>query len=128
MVFARKPAPVQATWLGYMCTTGLEAIDYRITDPYLDPPGATEHHYTNMLIRIPSAVTFSPAPDSPSVNDLPALSNGYTTFGSLNNYSKITDEVIAAWGGFCGKSRARGCYSSHRAEISPRTRADLGAL
>jgi protein O-GlcNAc transferase len=98
MVFARKPAPVQASWLGYMCTTGLEAMDYRITDAYLDPPGATEQNYVETLLRIRSAAAFSPAPDSPPVNELPALRNGHITFGSFNNYAKITDETLGAWG------------------------------
>jgi predicted O-linked N-acetylglucosamine transferase (SPINDLY family) len=57
--FARKPAPVQATWLGYLGTTGLSTIDYRITDPYLDPVGGTEHLHTEQLLRLPNAACFS---------------------------------------------------------------------
>lgn len=97
LVFARKPAPVQATWLGYMCTTGLRTMDYRITDPHLDPPGKTERHYTEKLIRMTSAAAFSPAPDCPAVNTCPAQVNGFVTFGSLNNITKVSDEVIAVW-------------------------------
>lgn len=98
MVFARKAAPVQASWLGYMCTTGLAAMDYRITDAYLDPPGATERHYAETLVRIDSAAVFSPSPESPAVGELPALSAGHVTFGSFNNYAKITDETLGVWG------------------------------
>jgi len=97
LMFARKPAPIQATWLGYMCTTGLLAIDYRITDAYLDPPGQTEQFYTEKLVRMPSAAVFSAAADSPPVNSLPALTKGFITFASLNNYTKIGDDVIATW-------------------------------
>lgn len=97
LVFARRPAPIQATWFGYMCTTGLEAMDYRITDAYLDPPGATERFYSEKLVRIHAAAAFSPAPDSPAVNAPPSLQSGTVTFGSFNNYAKIDDEVIAVW-------------------------------
>src|SRR6266581_2227187 len=53
LVFARKPAPVQASWLGYLNTTGLDSIDYRISDAYADPPGKSEHLYTEQLFRMP---------------------------------------------------------------------------
>lgn len=97
LAFARKPAPVQVTWLGYMCTTGMRAMDYRITDPHLDPPGQTERFYTEELMRMPTAATFSPAPESPMVNPLPALTRGYVTFASFNNYTKVGDAVVACW-------------------------------
>ena len=97
LVFARKPAPVQASWLGYMCTTGMAAMDWRITDAYLDPPGASEHRYTEKLARIASAAAFEPHPDSPTVTEAPAISRGFVRFGSFNNYIKIDDEVIVLW-------------------------------
>ncbi|MDM0115263.1 tetratricopeptide repeat protein [Variovorax sp. J22R133] len=97
LVFARKPAPVQMTWLGYQATTGLRAIDFRITDEALDPIGATEKFHTEALLRLPACGTFNPAPDSPQVNELPALSGAPFTFGCLNNPSKITDDVIDLW-------------------------------
>ena len=97
LMFARKPAPVQASWLGYMCTTGMAAMGWRITDAYLDPPGISERGYTEKLARIVSAAAFEPHPDSPPVNALPALANGFVRFGSFNNYTKIGNEVIALW-------------------------------
>ena len=97
LAFARKPAPVQATWLGYMCTTGMQAMDYHITDAYLDPPGQTEKFYSEKLIRISYAAAFSAAADSPPVNVLPAISNEFVTFASLNNYTKIGDAVVTTW-------------------------------
>lgn len=96
-VFARKPAPVQATWFAYMNTTGLQAIDYRITDEYLSPSGSSEAYYTEALFRIPSCACFSPAPESPPVNALPALKNGFITFASFNSWAKVSPQVIDAW-------------------------------
>ena len=97
LTFARKPAPVQMTWLGYQATTGLQAMDYRITEEALDPSGISEQFYSEKLIRLPSSGTFSASPDSPPVNALPALNSPIFTFGCLNNPSKITDEAIALW-------------------------------
>lgn len=97
LVFARKPAPLQITWLGYQATTGLRAIDYRITEESLDPSGTTEAFHSEKLLRLPSSGTFSASPDSPPVNALPALEGRPFTFGCLNNPSKITEEVIALW-------------------------------
>ena len=98
LMFARKPAPVQASWLGYMCTTGMAAIDWHITDAHLDPPGVSDGWYSERLMRIICAAAFEPHPESPPVNTLPALAKGYVRFGSFNNYTKISDEVIALWG------------------------------
>lgn len=97
LMFARKPAPVQAGWLGYMCTTGMAAMDWHITDAYMDPPGASEHWYVERLARIACAAAFEPHPDSPPVGPLPALANGFVRFGSFNNYIKIGDAVIGLW-------------------------------
>lgn len=97
LVFARKPAPIQMTWLGYQSTTGLSAIDYRITEEALDPTGSSEALHSEKLLRLPSSGTFSPLPDSPEVNELPARSGSPFTFACLNNPSKITDEALAIW-------------------------------
>ncbi len=97
LTFARKPAPVQMTWLGYQSTTGLGAVDYRITDEGLDPSGATESFHSEQLLRLRSSGTFSPAPNAPDVNPLPALHGSLFTYGCLNNPSKITDEVVSLW-------------------------------
>lgn len=97
-VFARKPAPVQATWIGYPQTTGLEAIDYRITDAYLDPPGTTESFGSEALLRLPGyAYCFRPPEGAPDPGPPPCLREGRVTFGSLNQYFKVTDEVVATW-------------------------------
>lgn len=97
LVFARKPAPIQMTWLGYQATTGLRAVDFRVTEESLDPLGIAEEVHSEKLLRLPSSGTFSPSPDSPPVNSLPAIDGRPFTFGCLNNPSKITDEVIVLW-------------------------------
>lgn len=98
LVFARKPAPVQVTMIGYMQTTGLAAMDYRISDEALDTTGTSEHLSSETLVRLAAGATkFIPPSDCPSVNELPALKNGYITFGSFNKPSKITPEIFDAW-------------------------------
>ncbi len=98
-VFARKPAPVQATWIGYAGTTGLTAMDYRISDAYLDPPGQTERYHSETLLRLPATgYTYKPEPGCPEVNLLPALSSGKLVFASLNNPIKINQAVVNLWG------------------------------
>jgi predicted O-linked N-acetylglucosamine transferase (SPINDLY family) len=96
-VFARKPAPVQATWLGYPGTTGLTAIDYRLTDPYLDPPGS-DAFYTEVSIRLPNTFwCYDPLVEMIPVNALPALQNGFVTFGCLNNFCKVNEGTLNLW-------------------------------
>jgi protein O-GlcNAc transferase len=98
LLFARKPAPVQISWIGYLATTGLSTIDYKIADNYTDPPGETEHFYTENLIRLPeSFLCYLPVRDSPAIGSLPALSTGGITFGSFNKLIKMTSEVFALW-------------------------------
>ena len=98
LTFARKPAPVQVTWLGYPNTTGLAAIDYRVTDDWTDPPGDADRYYTERLIRLPTTFScYSPPGDCPEVSPLPVATNGFVTFGSLNNFSKIHPEVVGVW-------------------------------
>jgi len=97
-MFARKPAPVQVTWNGYANTTGMSAIDYRITDALADPPGMTEHLHSEQLVRLPEIyMTFNPPRTSPPVTPLPLNTNGYVTFGSFNALAKVTPQVIEAW-------------------------------
>ncbi|MCC2630430.1 MAG: domain/SEC-C motif protein [Candidatus Paceibacter sp.] len=95
-VFVERPAPIQVSWLGYMNTTGLRSIDYHITDWFLAPAG-TEAFYTEKLWRIQDSFTYLPLYEPPSIKPLPALKNGYVTFGFLNNYKKINDKVLDLW-------------------------------
>ncbi len=97
-VFARKPAPVQVTYIGYQNTTGMLAMDYRLTDDWSDPPGSTDRLHTERLVRIPgSFFTYLPSADAPPVTALPAMTNRLITFGSLNNYLKVTPQVLTTW-------------------------------
>lgn len=94
---ARRPAPVQVTWIGYPNSTGLAAVDYRITDAVCDPPGSRQR-YAERLVRLPGCfLCYTPAPDATPVAPPPAARNGYVTFGSFNALAKQTPEVVAAW-------------------------------
>ncbi len=96
LAFARKPAPLQASWLGYPATTGLHAMDYYIADSSLAPPGI-ERFFSEKIARLPVVCCFETSPASPSVNRLPALRNGYVTFGSLNRFSKMSEGALDLW-------------------------------
>ena len=98
LMFARKPAPVQVAWNGYPNTTGMVAIDYRITDARADPPGKTEHLYTETLVRLPEVyVAFTPPSASPEVSPPPVLEAGRITLGSFNALFKVTGRAIRVW-------------------------------
>lgn len=97
LTFARKPAPVQMSWLGYLGTTGLTGMDYYLCDEYWIPPGELDRQFTEKLVYLPSAVVFQPDSSSPQVKVLPTLRNGHITFGSFNRITKINDSVIALW-------------------------------
>lgn len=97
-VFMQRPAPIQVTWLDYLGTTGLDSMDYRISDAVADPPGAADAAHSELLVRLPDAQwCYEPARDAPPVSTLPALRNGFITLGSFNNYSKLTDATLAIW-------------------------------
>jgi protein O-GlcNAc transferase len=96
-ILAHKPAPIQGTWLGYMNTTGLRTVDYRLTDRVLDPPGQPVRD-TEELVRLPSSFCcFAPPVDAPSVTPLPALRREHLTFGSLHNLFKLNKRVFDLW-------------------------------
>ncbi|MDI1250401.1 MAG: tetratricopeptide repeat protein, partial [Lacunisphaera sp.] len=98
LVLARRPAPVQAIWIGYPNTTGLDAVDYRLTDAQSDPPGRTEAFYSERLVRLPANFScYRPDEDAPPVNDLPAAAGAGVTFASFNQFAKVTPGVIALW-------------------------------
>ncbi|CAN5429976.1 tetratricopeptide repeat protein [soil metagenome] len=97
LLYARKPVPVQMTWLAYPGTTGLPAMQYRITDPFLDPPGTEAGKYSEESIRLPDTfLCYGPPTDEP-VRDSPVMRNGFITFGGQNNFSKVNDGVLGLW-------------------------------
>jgi predicted O-linked N-acetylglucosamine transferase (SPINDLY family) len=95
--FARKPAPLQLTWIGYPGTTGLQAMDYFLTDRYYSPPGVLDDQFTEKLLRLPACAPFLPSPVAPDISPSPSIKNGHITFGSFNRASKLSGEVIARW-------------------------------
>lgn len=96
-VFVLKPAPVQVTWAGYVGTTGLDTIDYLISDRYQSPEGS-EEYTVEQIVRMPDDyICFMPPEHSPEVVPLPALVNGFITFGCFNNLAKLSDDAIFLW-------------------------------
>jgi len=99
LVFARKPAPIQVTWLGYPATTGLTAMDYRMTDRHAEPPGMTEHLNVETLWRLPGFFCCYRAHENspPVIDHPPSDDKGHITFGCFNNFSKVTDAALKLW-------------------------------
>ncbi len=96
-LLARKPAPIQVSYLGYAATTGLNEIDFRITDPIADPAGSSAF-YSEQLVYLENGLScYSPPENAPMVTPLPARQAGFITFGSLNIPAKINDEVLSGW-------------------------------
>jgi protein O-GlcNAc transferase len=111
LMLARKPAPVQVAWLAYPGSTGSWAIDYRLTDPHLDPPGQHDDWYSEKSIRLPDTFwCFDPyglAADRtaslPEPGQLPLENDGFVTFGCMNNFSKINEHILSLWSRVLGK-------------------------
>ena len=97
-VFQQKPVPVQVSYLGYPSTTGLKAIDYRLSDPYLDPGGGDLSCYSEQTIRLERSYwCYEPVKPAPLVSSLPALDTGSVTFGFLGNFSKASTTAVNLW-------------------------------
>ena len=96
-VFAWRPAPAQAAWLGYAATTGLAEMDCVLADPWTLPEEFAAD-FTEAVERLPETrLCFTPPEDAPEVAPLPALRNGCVTFGCFNDLAKVNDAVIALW-------------------------------
>ena len=97
-LFACKPAPIQMTWLGYAGTTGLDSIDYRLTDPFLDPPGTDLGVYTESSLHLPETFWCYDALEADvPLRPLPALAAGFITFGCLGSPRKVHPGVVSLW-------------------------------
>jgi hypothetical protein len=97
LAFAHKPAPVQVSWLGYLGTTGLQAMDYYLCDTYWIPANGLSREFVEKMAYLPSAVTFQADAQAPPISSLPALKSGRTTFASFNRSNKINSSVISLW-------------------------------
>lgn len=141
-VFARKPAPVSASWLGFAYTTGIKAIDFMLMDSTCMPAGC-EAFFAEQPWRLETpGYAFRPSENMGSVNSLPALQNGYISFGSLSRAIRINDKVIAVWAGilhkvagakliidsvsFAESSMQESFIAKFEAHGIPRSRLDIG--
>lgn len=131
-LFARKPAPVQITYLGYPNTTGVAAIDFRITDGVADPPGDNDRYCSEKLLRLPGSFGLFAAPrGAPSIRPVPHLANGYITFGSLARIEKWSAPMLKCWGNILNavpdaRLRLIGLgyeHPAHQAEVRQRLKA-----
>ena len=96
-VFARRPAPIQISWIGYPFSTGLSAIDYRLVDRVAAPPGRFDELFTERLAYLPFMSVFDRPPNLPEVLEPPCLEQGRLTFGSFNRINKLANRTVALW-------------------------------
>ncbi len=102
LLFARRAAPIQATWMGYFDTTGIQAMDYIIADRHVIPE-ADERFYVEKVVRLPGCyLCYTPPSGVPEVSESPFLSSGYVTFGCFNNIAKANPRVVATWSRILG--------------------------
>lgn len=128
-VFAQRSAPVQITYLGYPNTTGVPAIDYRLTDAWADPPGETDRYHSEELVRLPHGfLCYQPPSGTPPVAPSPCGRNGYITFGSFNNLAKITPQVISTWSAILQECSDSRLLIKTRAFADPGTRQHCQSL
>lgn len=97
LAFAHKPAPIQLSWIGFPGTTGLQAMDYYLSDGLVLPYGQFDRQFTEKLLYLPAWAPFLPFEGAPPVNPLPALRQAHVTFGSFNRINKLNVALIAAW-------------------------------
>lgn len=96
-IFAMHPAPVQMSAFGYPCTTGLRSIEYRLSD-FITENAESKEYYTESLILLDSCFcSYVPFENAPEIATLPALKNGYLTFGSFHNIARLNQQVITLW-------------------------------
>ncbi len=126
LVFARRPAPVSATYLGYPGTTGMAAVNYRITDARADPPGEADALSREKLLRLPRCfLCYEPPADSPDVAASPAVSSGHVTFGSFNQAGKISPATVSLWAKVLNEVPSSRLVLKANGLMDPRTRETL---
>ncbi|UUX51357.1 hypothetical protein NUH88_06585 [Nisaea acidiphila] len=127
-LFARRAAPLQMTWMGYVGTTGLSTMDYLVTDRYQTVPG-TEKFYTEKWLVLPDDyICFYPSPTAPAVAPAPVLNNGYVTFGCFNNPAKLTDDTLGLWSAVMEAVPASRLLLSYRGFDDPGVQAGIRAV
>jgi protein O-GlcNAc transferase len=125
LAFARRPAPLAITWLGYVGTTGLSAIDYLLADRF-QLSSEAEPQLVERVLRMPDGyLCYDPPPYAPAVSSLPAHERGHVTFGSLNNFVKITPPVIDAWAEILWRVPTARLVLRYRNLDAPEVRRDL---
>jgi protein O-GlcNAc transferase len=126
LVFARRVAPVQVSYLGYPNTTGLATMDYRITDAEADPPGITESHYTEKLMRLPTGfLCYEPPSVTPEVRSKRVADASPVVFGCFNNFAKVTPEMIGVWAEILRSVPKSRLLLKAEGLADPKTQADL---
>jgi predicted O-linked N-acetylglucosamine transferase (SPINDLY family) len=95
--FARKPAPVQCGWVGYLGTSGMECMDYYLADQLYLPGGEYQRFFTETLVHLPVAAVFQPSASAPEAAPPPARANGHVTFGSFSRMGTLGPEVVGLW-------------------------------
>ena len=129
-VFARRAAPLQVTYLGYPGSTGLESMDYRLSDGRADPDDAAdEQGYSETLLRLPESFLCFEAPEeAPAVTPPPMIERGSVTFGSFNNLAKLTDEMVVVWAEILKRVPGSQLILKYRALTDEGTRRRFEAL
>lgn len=123
-LLARRLAPVQVSYLGYPNTTGLATIDYRLTDRWADPPGASDELHSETLVRLHCGfLCYTPPDDAPPPAAPPCRMSGQVTFGSFNNYAKFSEPVIALWSKILADIPAAGLVLKNNSFADAATRA-----
>jgi len=104
-IFKYRSAPIQISWIGYTNSTGLQEMDYVIADPYVLE---SDQHYSEKILRLPDIWTsHMPINSEIKINELPAKKNGFITFGSFNNFAKISDDSIVLWSKLLKKVKSK---------------------
>jgi protein O-GlcNAc transferase len=124
-IFAQRPAPIQVSYLGYPATTGLRAMDFRLTDALSDPPGS-DRFYSEKLIRLPRTMwCFQPPANSPQPVEPPVISTGQLTFGCFNNFAKVNGPLLDLWAKILQSTPDSRLVVKARGVESPRVQANV---
>jgi predicted O-linked N-acetylglucosamine transferase (SPINDLY family) len=125
-VVARRVAPVQVSYIGYPNTTGLAAVDYRITDARADPPGAADELHTERLVRLPESFLCYAPPFTGAVTVVPPLrERGCVTFASFNNLAKLSQPLVDLWARVLGAAPGSRLYVKTKGLQDPGLQAQL---